>query len=96
MRLCINSSDNTKAPHPLTQRQSSRHLLHNTHHMIGELIEKWKSAKSASPTLEFNNSIKSEFGSENILSCQMSKILENSFCRLRVSAHNLYIEQRQI
>ena len=63
------------------------------HHMRGEFVEKWKSAKIASPKLEFYNRIKSEFGPEKYLDLVKSPDARKSLTRLRISAHNLYIEK---
>ena len=64
-----------------------------THHMRGEFVEKWKSAKIASPKLEFYNRIKSEFGPEKYLNLVKCPDARKSLTRLRISAHNLYIEK---
>ena len=63
------------------------------HHMRGEFVEKWKSAKIASPKLEFYNCIKSEFGPEKYLNLVKCPDARKSLTRLRISAHNLYIEK---
>ena len=54
--------------------------------------EKWKDAKSSSPKLEFYNSVKNEFGTAGYLHIENDKH-RNALSRLRISAHNLYIER---
>ena len=57
--------------------------------MRGEFVEKWKSAKIASPKLEFYDRIKSEFGPEKYLDLVKCPDARKSLTRLRISAHNL-------
>ncbi|KAL5258550.1 hypothetical protein ACHWQZ_G009135 [Mnemiopsis leidyi] len=63
------------------------------HHMRGDFVEKWKSAKRVSPKLEFYNSLKNEFGPEKYLNLVKCPDARKSLTRLRISAHNLYIER---
>ena len=63
------------------------------HNMRGEFVEMWRAVKSASPKLEFYNSLKKEFGLENYLNLVKCPDARKSLTRLRISAHNLYIER---
>ena len=63
------------------------------HNMRGEFVEKWRAVKSASPKLEFYNNLKKEFGLENYLNLVKCPDARKSLTRLRISAHNLYIER---
>ena len=61
--------------------------------MRGEFVEKCRAVKSASPKLEFYFSLKKEFGLENYLNLVKCPDARRSLTRLRISAHNLYIER---
>ena len=54
--------------------------------------DKWKDAKAHSPKLEFYNIIKNEFGIAKYLYIKNDKH-RFALSRLRISAHNLYIER---
>ena len=64
-----------------------------SHHMREEFVDKWKLAKSTSPKLEFYNSIKHDFGLEKYLCLVKTADARKSLTRLRISAHNLFIER---
>ena len=53
---------------------------------------KWKDAKNSSPKLDFYNTLKKEFKFEQYL-LQSNYKYRNALTRLRISAHNLYIER---
>ena len=54
--------------------------------------EHWKSVKQESPKLEFYNSLKNNFGYESYLDLNNHQF-RKSLSKLRISAHNLFIER---
>ena len=66
-----------------------------THIMREEFVEIWKQAKSDSPKLEFYHKIKTEFGPgpEQYLTSVRDPEARKSLTRLRISAHNLFVER---
>ena len=58
-----------------------------------EFAKHWKLLKSSSPKLEFYNQIKEEFCTEDYLSMIKNPSHRASVTRLRISAHNLFVER---
>ena len=81
---------------PGTRPNSSAKLSTQiTHLMREEFVEIWKQAKSDSPKLDFYNKIKTEFGPgpEQYLTFVRDPEARKSLTRLRISAHNLFVER---
>ena len=80
---------------PGTRPNSSAKLSTQTTHLMREkFVEIWKQAKSDSPKLEFYHKIKTEFGPgpEQYLAFVGDPEARKSHTRLRISAHNLFVE----
>ena len=81
---------------PGTRPNTSAKLsTQTTHIMREEFVEIWKQAKSDSPKLEFYHKIKTEFGPgpEQNLTSVRDPEARKSLTRLRISAHNLFVER---
>ena len=81
---------------PGTRPNTSAKLsTQTTHIMREEFVEIWKQAKADSPKLEFYHKIKTEFGPgpEQYLTSVRNPEARKSLTRLRISAHNLFVER---
>lgn len=78
---------------PHTPTASTRKSTLLAECMRQEFVKHWKQAKNASPKLEFYNQIKENFATEEYLSKISNPQHRASFTRLRISAHNLYVER---
>ena len=85
--ICLGTSIFTNSNTKAKQSTLTAHLMKE------EFVDNWKQAKSDSPKLEFYNKIKTEFGPEKYLTPVRDQEARKSLTRLRISAHNLFIER---
>ena len=78
---------------PTNSNTKAKQSTLTAHLMKEEFVDNWKQAKSDSPKLEFYNKIKTEFGPEKYLTLVRDQEARKSLTRLRISAHNLFIER---
>ena len=83
MNSITNMYNSNVSKYPSTNIRKGMHTLFCT---------KWVEAKNSSPKLDFYNRLKSEFCFEKYLLLTNYKY-RNALTRLRISAHNLYIER---